>query len=333
MVDDKERGTRIALTGGSGFVGSHVAELLVERGYDVNCLLFPGEKKTWIEGLPLRFFTGSITDPTSLTPFVRGCAAVVHIAGLTRARSEDEFMAVNAQGAVNLVEACLSLPDGPRHIIAMSSLAAAGPCPQGRCLDEDDPLQPITPYGRSKAELERRVRMYEGRMASTFIRAPGVYGPRDRDFLQYFKLIRRGLRVVTGGRSVMSILYVKTLARAIVDCILNPAAYGQVFYIADRGEYDWDDLSEMMESALGARTLRIAVPDWAVAVAAAFCDAVSPFMRRPPLLNRHKITEMRQKRWVVSTAKAERLLGFSPSITTADAMAETAVWYRENNWI
>ncbi len=324
---------RIALTGGAGFVGSHVAEELVGRGYDVNCLLLPGERKTWIEGLPLRLFTGSITDRTSLAPFLEGCTAIVHVAGLTRARSEDEFMAVNAQGSVNLVEAALALSDGPRQIIAMSSLAAAGPAPEGRCLDEDDPIRPLTPYGRSKAELERRLRLYEGTITSTFIRAPGVYGPRDRDFLQYFRLIRRGFRIVTGGRSVMSILYVKTLARALVDCIRNPAAYGQVFYIADRGEYDWDELSEMMESALGARTLRIAVPDWAAAAAAAVCDAVSPFMRRPPLLNRHKITEMRQKRWVVSTAKAERLLGFAPSISTAAAMAETALWYRENNWI
>ena len=159
-------------------------------------------------------------------------------------------MAVNAGGAVNLVEAALALPDGPRHIVSMSSLAASGPCPDGRCLDEDEEPRPLTPYGRSKAALEAALRPYEGRMSCTFIRAPGVYGPRDRDFLQYFKLVRRGLRVIVGDRNVMSIVYVKTLAQAIVDCVLNPAAYGQAFFIADEGEYDWDAFSAMVEKSL-----------------------------------------------------------------------------------
>ena len=295
--------------------------------------MLPREGRLWLEGAPSRFFEGSVTDRSSLGPFLEGCSAIVNVAGLTRARTEAEFMAVNAGGAINLVEAALAIPEGPRHIVSMSSLAAAGPCLEGACLDEEDELRPLTPYGRSKAALEEGLRAYGGRMHCTFIRAPGVYGPRDRDFLQYFRLVRRGLRAVVGRRSVMSILYVKTLARAIADCVLNPSAYGQAFNIADEGEYDWDDLSAMIEEALGRRTTRIAVPDWAVAVAAAFSEAAKPFARRPPLLDRYKLLEMRQGRWVASTDKARRLLGFMPGISTKDAMAETARWYIANGWI
>jgi dihydroflavonol-4-reductase len=324
---------RIAVTGGTGFVGSHVVELLLERGYGVNCLILPGEDASRLGNSGARLFEGSVTDRASLGPLVEGCAAIVNIAGLTRARSEAEFLAVNAGGAVNLVEAALASPGGPRHIVSMSSMAASGPCPEGRCLDEDDEQRPLTPYGRSKAALETALRAYEGRMNSTFIRAPGVYGPRDRDFLQYFKLVRRGLRVVVGRRNVISLLYVKTLARAIADSILNPAAYGQAFFIADEGEYDWDDFSAMIEAALDARTRRIAVPEWAVAAVAMASEAVKPFARRPPLLDRHKLLEMKQTRWVASTAKAKRLLGFEPSISTRDALAETARWYLDQGWI
>lgn len=321
------------MTGGTGFVGSHVVELLVERGYGVNCLTLPGEGASWLRGSGLRLFEGSVIDRASLGPFLDGCAAIVNIAGLTRARSEADFLAVNAGGAVNLVEAALSRRDGPRHIVSMSSMAASGPCPEGRCLDEDDEQRPLTPYGRSKAAMERALRDYEGRMACTFIRAPGVYGPRDRDFLHYFRLVRRGLRVVVGRRNVMSLLYVKTLARAIAACVLDPRAYGHAFFIADEGEYDWDDFSAMIEAALDARTRRIAVPEWAVAAVATVAEAVKPFARRPPLLDRHKLLEMRQARWVASTAKAKRLLGFEPSISTKEALAETARWYLEQGWI
>lgn len=328
---------RIAVTGGTGFVGSHVVELLLERGDEVNCLVLPSEGRLWLEPYAgvkrLRFFEGSVTDRASLGPFVEGCDAIVNIAGLTRAKTEEVFLAVNAGGAVNLAEAALALPAGPRHIVSMSSLAASGPCPDGRCLDEDEPLRPLTPYGRSKAALEASLRAYEGRMACTFIRAPGVYGPRDRDFLQYYKLVMRGLRLIAGPRNVTSLVYVKTLASAIVACVLNPAAYGQAFFIADEGEYDWDDLSAMIEKALGKKTLRVAVPGWAVALVAFCSELAKPFTRRPPLLDKHKLLEMRQPRWVVSTDKARRLLGFEPLAKTEGAIAETGKWYLANGWI
>jgi nucleoside-diphosphate-sugar epimerase len=325
---------RVAVTGGTGFVGSHVVELLLDRAeVEVRCLVLPGQGPLWLEGRPVAFFEGDVTDRSSLGPFLSGCDTIVNIAGLTRAWNEEGFVAVNARGAMNLAEVALSLPDGPRHIVSMSSLAVVGPCPEGRCADEDDPLRPLTPYARSKAALESALRAYEGRIHSTFIRAPGVYGPRDRDFLQYFKLVKRGLRIIVGKRNVMSLVYVKTLARAIISCIQNPAAYDQAFFIADNGEYDWDDFSAMVEKALGKKTLRIHVPDGLVALSALISETAKPLLRRPPLIDKNKLLEIRQPRWVVSTAKAQRLIGFEPVMATEDALAETACWYEEHGWI
>jgi Nucleoside-diphosphate-sugar epimerases len=328
---------RVAVTGGTGFVGSHVVERLRERGYGVNCLILPSEGRLWLSGQieddTMRFFEGSVTDRASLSPFLVGCDAIVNIAGLTRAKTEEQFLAVNRDGAVNLVEAALSLEGGPRQIISMSSLAACGPCAEGHCADEDEPPRPLTPYGRSKAALEAALRSYGDRMRCTFIRAPGVYGPRDRDFLQYFKLVKRGLRVIVGRRNVMSLVYVKSLASAIASCVLNPAAYGEAFFVADEGEYDWDDFASMLETAMGAKTLRVQVPEAAVRTVAFFSEAAKPLMKRPPLVDKHKIVEMEQSRWVVSTAKAKRLLGFKPLASTSDALAATARWYEVAGWI
>jgi dihydroflavonol-4-reductase len=326
---------RVAVTGGTGFVGSHVVELLLERGHEVHCLVLPREGALWLEGARVSFFEGSVTDRSCLAPFLEGCDAIVNIAGLTRSKTEAGFMEVNVGGAVNLVEAALGLPRGPRHIVSMSSLAASGPCPEGgdSCLDEEGEQRPLTPYGRSKAALESALLAYEGRMHCSFFRAPGVYGPRDRDFLQYYRLVKRGLRLIVGGRNVMSLVYVKTLAEAILSSLLKPEAYGQAFFVADEGEYDWDDFSRMIEDSLGRRTLRLQVPEWLVTAVALFSEAAKPFLKRPPLLDRHKLLEARQHRWVVSTAKAQRLLGFRPVMSTAEAIAETARWYEERGWI
>jgi nucleoside-diphosphate-sugar epimerase len=216
----------------------------------------------------------------------------------------------------------------------MSSLAAVGPSPaDGSGIEEEAPRRPISPYGRSKAAMEDVVAGYAGRIEYSFIRAPGVYGPRDRDFLEYFQLVQRRLRVIVGRRNTMSLLYVKTLARAFSACLGNPAAYGQSFFIADEGSSDWDQFAAMIERALGKRTIRVPVPEALVSVAAFGCWAAKPFLKKPPLVTRDKIREMRQPCWIVSTAKARRLLGFEPGISTVDAIAETAAWYEGRGWI
>jgi nucleoside-diphosphate-sugar epimerase len=323
----------MALTGGTGFVGSHVAERLIEQGHTVNCLVLPTEGPRWLEGLGVTLFEGSVTERASLGPCLEGCDAIVNVAGLTRAKTEAEFTAVNADGAVNLVEVALSQPGGPRHIVSLSSLAAVGPSPDDRGASEDDELRPLTPYGRSKASLEAALRIYEGRMHCTFIRAPGVYGPRDRDFFRYFKLVKRGLRITVGRDKVVSLVYVKTLASAVVSCICNPNAYGQAFFIADEGEYTWDEFAELVEAAMGKRTLRIQVPEWVFGVLAVASESAKPLFKNPPFIDKHKVLEARQRRWVVSTAKAKRLLGFEPAWTTAEALAETGRWYKSQGWI
>jgi len=326
---------RIAVTGGTGFIGSHIVESLLNRGHEVHCLVRKTSDLRWLADKPIRLFTGSLDERGSLPRFLESCDAIIHAAGLTRAKEESEFLAVNRDCTVNLVEAALSLPDGPRHIIAMSSQAVMGPNVDGLASSEDDPLRPLTPYGRSKAAMEAALVAYEatGPMRCTCIRAPGVYGPRDRDFLHYFKLVQRGLRLIVGSRKVISLVYIKTLAEAVAACVLNPMAYGQAFFITDQRPCDWDDFSRMIERALGKKTIRIQLPEALVGAAALLSEMLKPFSKEPLLLDRHKLLEMRQQSWILSAEKAERLLGFSPVLSTAEAIEETCRWYREQGWL
>jgi len=324
---------RIAVTGGTGFVGSHVVEALLADGHEVCCLVLAGDRLPWLDNLPVRRVAGDLRSRESLMPFLTGCDAIIHIAGLTRAKTEAGFQAINVAGTAALLEAALLLPAPPRHIVAMSSIAAVGPSPPGSALDEDAPLRPLTPYGRSKAAMESLLRQHGDRVAHTIIRAPTVYGPRDRDVLAYFRLLNRGLRLIVGRGNVLSIVYVKTLARAVASCVLNPSAQGQALFIADHGAYDWDQFSGLIEKALGRRTFRVRIPDGVVAVIAAASELAKPLTRTPPLINRDKLAEMRQPCWVVSTDRAKRLIGFEPLMSSEAALAETAEWYRAAGWI
>ncbi len=323
---------RVTVTGGTGFIGSCVVELLLAEGHEVSCLVLPGSGKGWLGDPKIRYVEGDILRGESMRPIMEESEAVIHLAGITRARSEEDFVSVNVEGTRALLDAAGRQAHRP-HVILMSSLAAVGPCTPGETHDEDAPLRPITAYGRSKAALEELALAYGDSVPWTTIRAPGVYGPRDRDFLGFFRLARAGLRIVTNPPSVVSLVYVKTLARAIVSCIRNPSAYGNAFFIADDGTCDWDQLQGMIASSLQAKTMRISVPAWVYSAICVFSGFARHFSKKPPLLSRDKLLEMREPRWVVSTEKAKRLLGFSPLLPTSRAIAETCDWYREVGWI
>lgn len=319
---------RIALTGVTGFIGAHVLERLLLDGHQISCLVRAGRVFDRLPGV--RYCVGELRDPDSLRELLDGAETVVHLAGLTRAKTEAEYNEVNALAVERLVALARTVSPAFEHIVAMSSLAAMGPARDESGICEDEPFQPITPYGRSKALLES---LAAPGVAWTFIRAPGVYGPRDKDFLQYFKLVNKGLRLVIGKRNLMSLVYVKNLADAIAACVQKPEARGEAFFIADEGCYDWDDIGHMIEACLEKKTLRLRVPFWAVRVASLFSLLAMPFVRVPPLLNKHKLAEMSQEYWVVSTEKARKILGYSPRIDTKTAFCDTARWYAEQGWL
>ena len=321
----------VAITGGTGFIGSHVVERLAADGHELSCLVLPGERVDPLPGVAYR--EGDLRRPASLGDFLSGAETLVHLAGLTRASSEREFMDLNAECSAGLVREAIRVSPRLDHVIAMSSAAATGPAPDSRGNDEDAPQRPLTPYGRSKARMEELLRSFSGRISWTVLRAPGVYGPRDRDFLALFRMVARGVRLVVGRRNMVSLLYVRHLADAIAACVSNPAARNQAFCLSDDGSYDWDDIGAMMEAGLGRRTTRVYLPEWAVSAIALISCPLRFLSRKPPLITRDKVRELRQPYWNLRNDKAKRLLGWNPATPTARAFRETAEWYLDSGWI
>src|SRR3954470_2428325 len=141
---------KILLTGGSGFLGSYVAEQFTAAGHTVRALVRPRSDKRLLEKLPrVELAPGAVEDRASLGPAVAGVDAVVHVAGIVKARKPADFFEVNAQGTRNLVEAALA-QGGLKRFVYVSSLAAVGPSPDGKPVHEDAEPRPVTQYGRSK---------------------------------------------------------------------------------------------------------------------------------------------------------------------------------------
>ncbi|GJQ21999.1 MAG: epimerase [Bacteroidia bacterium] len=330
-IDNRDR--TVAVTGGTGFIGSHTVEALLERGYKVRCLVRPGRATLgWLEGLAAHATPVNLFDRDAVRSALEGCEAVVHIAGVTRARRRADFFRGNVE-STRAVLAASRDAGSVRSFCYISSLTAAGPSPAGAPVTEDSPCRPITSYGASKLEAERVCRSYEDAFRVIILRPPAVYGPRDGDILHMFRWIKFGFVPVMGPREKMlSVIYVTELAHAIV-CALESAPAGSTYFVGDPEPYAYSTLAGIAASLLGKRTRNLPVPASLVYVVGAATQAVSWLLPQPSVVNIDKVRDLLAAHWICSTLKMRQELGFTPKVQAQEGLRRTLAWYREKGWL
>ncbi|MBN1421372.1 MAG: NAD-dependent epimerase/dehydratase family protein [Planctomycetes bacterium] len=318
------------LTGGTGFVGSHVAEALLARGARVRALVRDPRRLRWLAGIPAEIVPGDVCDPASLRRAAAGCARIVHAAGILRALDIEGYRAVNRDGTRNVARAARAA--GVERLLYLSSLAAAGPSRPGRPRVEDDPEAPISDYGLTKLEGESEVRA--AGVPFTIIRPPAVFGPRDRDLFLLFRLVRSGFAPRIGRRRrEVSLAYAPDLARTIAAALDSPSAEGETFFVGDETPCDDESIARTIEAALGRRALRLAIPESAARLVGAIGDVTGRLAGRAAVLNGQKVREILAPGWRISTARIRARLGIEAPTPLGGAFRETARWYVENGWL
>jgi nucleoside-diphosphate-sugar epimerase len=270
--------------------------------------------------------------PTSLPGFVEGQEVIVSAAGLTKARSLEELVSVNVTGTLNLLSAAKSAAPRLRRFLYLSSQEAMGPSTDGAPLGEEAAQKPFTMYGKSKALAEQALRA-QNAVPVTVIRPPAVYGPRDRDFLAYFRIVSRGIQPVFGYRNTASVVYVKSLVHGICLAIDRPIGGFRSYFFTDGEPLAQTAFTDLIVDALGRKALRIRVPAAAARAAAAVSGLYAAISGRAPLLNRENLEKYAREFWTVSDERARSELGYRPLCSTAQGLKETAAWYREQGWL
>ena len=322
------------VTGGTGFIGSHLVEALLGRGEEVRCLVRDRSSPKWIQGLDVEIVEGDCNDLGSLRLAVEGVDRVYHVAGMTKSASSEAFYRANAAGTENLIKACLKAGPQVERVVYLSSQAAAGPCETGGLSVETDPCRPVSHYGRSKRQGEEAVLRVRDRLSVVILRACAVYGPRDRDFLPLFRSIRRGIQIGLWGMDHrLSVCYVKDLARAMAVAGQAEMSSGEVFFISDGRFYAWEDVGAAIAEALEVRTIHLDLPVTLLRWAAVLGDSVTRWSGKPRLLGRERYEELIQPNWCCDSTKAMSELGFSPAFDLKRGVAATVAWYRAAGWL
>jgi nucleoside-diphosphate-sugar epimerase len=317
---------RVLVTGGTGFLGSHLVErLLEEPGREVYALVRDPSKLRWLEGIErVRLLVGDLENVPALPA---GLSSVFHLAGLTKTLRSSQYYTVNRDGTANLLRALESQAAALRFV-HLSSIAAGGPAAPGRTICEGDPPRPVSPYGESKLRAEEEVLKYGDRFSVVVLRAAAIYGPRDEDFLEYFRWIKRGIMPLIGQRrKSLSLLYVRDAVRAVMVAARPGLPGGGVFNIADPKAYMWEDLGRTAAHLLGKRLVRVRVPHWTAYLASAASEGIGRLGGGATALNVSKYKQMKPDCWVADVRKARDGLGFETRFSLAEGLGETIAWY------
>ncbi|MBI5838155.1 MAG: NAD-dependent epimerase/dehydratase family protein [Candidatus Eisenbacteria bacterium] len=323
---------RALVTGGTGFVGGALAMELKRSGYELDALVRPAGKRALLESLGARLVPGDLSDRKALEEAVRHAHVVHHVAAVVRARDPREFERSNVEGTRLLLEVCASRPGGAPRVVLVSSLAAAGPSPDGRPLTEDDTPHPVTAYGRSKLAQERLAGEFRDRVPVIVVRPPVVYGPRDTGVLVLFRMAMRGFSpLLVGGTERSCMIHVDDLAAAL-RLAGEKGPPGAVYFATDGTDHHTFEMAKAIAKVLGRRTLPLPAP-LVVARAVARVNRWLTPRDLTPVLDPDKVIDLSQRFWVCSDARARRELGYSSRWDLQTGLEQTAKWYRDEGWL
>lgn len=326
---------KVLLTGATGFVGSHVLDLLCAKGIPTVLLLRPESNKRFIEQhlQQLEVRLGSFNDSTSLDKAMRDVTHVIHAAGCVKALQIKEFYQVNKIGTQSIVEAINKQQGCIQRLVHVSSLAAGGPAKSDHPASEDDPARPVSEYGKSKLAGEEEVKKL-CRAPYVILRPPSVYGPRDSEFLRLFKAVKLHLLpLLSGGRQELSFAFVKDLAEVIVACLDHPAVVSRTYYVAGSEVVTGRALVEKFAALMKIWTMPLPLPAAALWPLCCLQEAVSHLTGVANVLNRQKYPELRADGWVCNPARLTKETGLTCATQLARGLKETLTWYQEQGWL
>jgi nucleoside-diphosphate-sugar epimerase len=300
----------IAVTGATGFVGQMLLDLAGEAGIAIRALArrpqSARENVEWVQG--------DLGGTAALGRLVSGAEAVIHIAGLTSAPDAAAFEAGNVTGTLSVIEAALR--EGVPRLVFVSSLSAREPG--------------LSQYGASKARAEKLVR--SSGLDWTIVRPPAVYGPRDRDMLELFRMARWGVVPVPPAGS-LSLIHAADLARLLLALIPGGEAVTHQTFEPDdgkRGGWSHYELARAIGWAVGRRPKVLHLPRrWMERAARADMRLRGSKAK----LTLDRVGYMAHPDWVVSHGAQVPAGLWRAKVDTREGLKATAAWYREMGWL
>ncbi|WP_425410434.1 NAD-dependent epimerase/dehydratase family protein [Hyphococcus sp.] len=310
---------RAAVTGGTGFVGAALIERLSAEGWSVSALARDPSKISARPGVNI--VQGALDDERAIAALADGADVFFHLAGLTHARTRQEYREVNVTGAERAAHIA---GEAGAAFVHASSMSARKP--------------EVSPYAQSKRDSETALAA-ASRSNWIALRLPAIYGPRDKATLPYFKMIKAGfaLEPKTPRPARASILYVDDAAGALIAAgrALQGAAVRDpcVLEVGDEEPHGraWSEIGAILAEVFGKNIRPIRVPRPAIASYHSLLRSIEGVLGRAPSVREGQINEFFHADWVARDNLLSDACGWRPQTPLKEGFAKTVRWYQEHD--
>ena len=300
---------KLAITGGTGFVGAHLIDVALAAGHEVAALT----RREQQSRDRLRWVPGSLEDREALEALVADAEAVIHVAGVISAPTAAGFELGNVAGTLAMLAAATA--GGIARFVHVSSLAARKP--------------KLSLYGASKARAEELVK--GSGLDWAIVRPPAVYGPGDKETLELYRMAKLGLMLMP-PRGRLSVLHANDLARLMLALTGTDAPSGVIIEADDGKPNGWThrEFARALGHAIGNRPAIVSSPGILLRLAA----RADQFVRGPHAkLTVDRAAYFSHRDWVIDPKLNAPDNLWRPEISTPQGLAETAAWYRQQGWL
>lgn len=322
------------VTGGNGFIGSHLVDFLLEKNFDVRCIVRKSSDLRWLENKNITIFDCGLFDKDGLRKAFKGANYIFHIAGVVKAKNEEGYYKGNVEATKVLLEIAAEEKSSIKKFLIVSSQTVSGPSLNGKPVTEEMECNPITTYAKSKYKQEQLVLSYKDILPVTICRAPAIFGERDTEIFIYFQLFNRGLTTLIGfDKKVLSLLHVADLVEGLYLAAVSENSNSKIYFISSEKFYTWDEVGKITSKVLKKKALKIRIPHFIVFLVAAIAQFFAIFSSKPATLNIEKAKDLTQHAWICDTSKAVRELGYHQKISIEEGIKRTCEWYKQMKWI
>lgn len=332
---------KIAVTGGSGFLGGHFLPLAHAAGAQITCLVRKASAN-----LPdyVRVERGDALDAKAMFNLLKGQDIFVHMASMLFGHGWQDYFQANLGIARNIARAFETLPreQRPKKLVFISSMAASGPSATLPGKRETDPACPVSAYGWSKLCCEQALACISAEDL-IILRPPIIYGSGDRGMLPLFKGIARGMGVSPGcfRKFPCSFIHAEDAAQAI---LLACSLQNDGVYHLNGSHSDMDVFCKTAAKVMNRKCVVMHAPLPLMQISALFCSIGSSLLSdalllcgrprpKPPHWNYDKYLEARQTGWLADGRKFAEHTGFIARHDLESGLRETLDGYRSRGWL
>ncbi|MGB0885279.1 MAG: NAD-dependent epimerase/dehydratase family protein [Chitinophagales bacterium] len=325
---------KIVITGANGFIGSHLAEYMAAKGFEVHCIVRSTSNLQWLENKGFHFHKIGLENVADLTKAFEASKYIFHLAGTVAALKYETYIHGNVTLTKNVLDAAAALEIKPEKILVTSSLAVSGPTSKEKPLKESDGFNPKVSYGKAKVEQEKLCAEYFDKLNITIARPSPITGTREVEMFEFIQSINKGIYPKVGfSEKYVNIIHISDLLDSFYKMIITEKTTSEAYFLCSENIYSWSEIAKVCGQLLGKKPFTLALPHFIILIAGFFSGLYGKIIGKAQTFDYEKAKEGIEEAWLGSMEKAKADFGFEQKVSLAEGLKVAIDWYKLKKWL